>query len=287
MEQFDTREALLDAVRSLRANLDLAVAAADETRIEEPGSFEEWSFKDLIAHLTGWRLVTAARLEAGLRHMEPVFPWPATLDVEDDEHADVDEINHWFFETNRDKPLTQVLRESSVTFARVETAIATMPEDDLLMPGRFAWLGWSGDGLGPAVVRGTWSHYHVDHEPDILAWLAWSSSQPKVLSEDEAFRLLAHVIATAELHTIEPPHYAGHRMVEGALPLLDAMIRDGDARSRAWLRDFKQQLDAALAARRAGDAYETFLHAAPGEITREIKRRRALAHAKEYSDDLS
>lgn len=109
---------------------------------------------------------------------------------------------------------------------------------------------------------------------------------PRVLTEDEAFRLLAHVIATAELHTIEPPHYAGIRMVEGTLPLLDAMIRDGDARSRPWLQRFRQQLQDALAARRSGDTYETFLHAAPGEITREIKRRRTPAVSEEAGDDV-
>jgi hypothetical protein len=112
-------------------------------------------------------------------------------------------------------------------------------------------------------------------------------SEQRVLTEDEAFRLLAHLIATAELHTIEPPHYAGHRMVEGALPLLDAMIRDGDEHSRPWLHGFKQQLEDALAARRAGDAFETFLHAAPGEITREIKRRRTLADGEEGSDGVA
>lgn len=101
-------------------------------------------------------------------------------------------------------------------------------------------------------------------------------NQSRVLTEDEAFRLLAHFIATAELHTIEPPHYAGHRMVEGTLPLIDAMIRDGDERSRAWLQRFRQELDDALAARRTDrDAFEAFVRAAPGEITREIKRRRA------------
>lgn len=110
---------------------------------------------------------------------------------------------------------------------------------------------------------------------------------PRVLTEDEAFRLLAHLIATAELHTIEPPHYAGRRMVEGTLPLLDAMIRDGDEQSRAWLQRFKQQIEDALAARRANaDAFESFLGEAPGEILREIKRRRASSTTTEGSDDV-
>ncbi len=99
-------------------------------------------------------------------------------------------------------------------------------------------------------------------------------TERRILREDEAYRILAHYIATAELHTIEPPHYAGRRMVEGTLPLIDAMIRDGDAGSRAWLETFKADLQAAMAARRSdAGAYERFLHEAPGRIAREIKRR--------------
>src|SRR5215217_6304607 len=135
MEQLNSREALLDAVRGLREELDRVVAEAGEERMVQLGSFGEWTFKDLLAHLTGWRQTTAARLEAGLRGEEPVFPWPAHLD----EEADLDEINRWFFETNRDKPLAAILRESRETFERVERAIVALPEDDLLKPGRFPW----------------------------------------------------------------------------------------------------------------------------------------------------
>ena len=112
-------------------------------------------------------------------------------------------------------------------------------------------------------------------------------SEPRVLTEDEAFRLLAHLLATAELHLVEPPHYAGRRIVEGTIPLLDAMIRDGDDASREWLEAFRQQLDGAIAARRDDPVtFEAFLNDAPGQIAREIKRRRSKDKA-EGSDDAS
>ena len=107
----------------------------------------------------------------------------------------------------------------------------------------------------------------------------------RVLTEDEAFRLVAHFIATAELHTIEPPHYAGRRMVEGTIQLIDAMIRDGDETSRDWLTAFKRELELAMANRRSDEnAYEAFLHAAPGNIAREIKRRRRASGIDEPTD---
>ena len=172
LEGLKTREDLLKVLRELRADLDQVIVEAGAERAIQPGSFEMWSFKDLIAHLTGWRLVTAARLEAGQRHEEPVFPWPGDFDEAEDLH----EINDWFYKTNRDKPLEQVIAESNATFDRVEQAITTMAEEDLLEPGRHAWLFWTGEALGPAVVRGTLNHYRIEHEPDILAWLEQGST---------------------------------------------------------------------------------------------------------------
>ncbi len=166
LEQLNTREALLDVVRGLREDIERVVAEAGEERMEQPGSFGELTLKDVIAHLTSWRLTTAARLEAGLHGEEPAFPWPAHLN----EDEDTDEINRWFFETNRDKPVASVLRESRETFERVERAIAALPEDDLFEADRFPWL--EGYALGPGVVHGTLEHYRIDHEPEIRAWLA-------------------------------------------------------------------------------------------------------------------
>ena len=168
LQELDTREDLLNAVREMRTALDREIAAAGD-RIEEPGAFEAWSFKDLIAHLTGWRIVTAARLEAGLNGTEPEFPWPNHLQEGEE---DLHEINRWFYETNRDKPLAQVLDESSATFDRVERAVQALPENDLFTPDHFAWLHWSDESLGPAVVRGSLNHYYIEHEPDIREWLS-------------------------------------------------------------------------------------------------------------------
>ncbi|HUG15102.1 MAG TPA: ClbS/DfsB family four-helix bundle protein [Thermomicrobiales bacterium] len=168
MQELNSREALLETVRGLREEMEQVVAEVDEARANEPGSFDEWSFKDLIAHLNGWRSVTAARLEAGLRGEEPVFPWPGNLS----EEQDVDAVNRWFHEDSKPKSFDEVLRDQQETFERVEQAIAALPEDDLLGSGRFPWLHWTSEGLGPAVVRGTYGHYHEDHEPELRAWLS-------------------------------------------------------------------------------------------------------------------
>jgi hypothetical protein len=168
MADLNSREALLATVRALRNELDGIVAGVDEEQAKQVGSFDAWSFKDTIAHLTSWRLTTAARLEAGLSGDAPAMPWPASLDVDDVDEGDVDEINRWFYESNQDKPLADILRESGETFDRLERAIVSLPEADLLEPDRFPWSqGWA---LGPGVIDGTLDHYH-EHEAGLRTWL--------------------------------------------------------------------------------------------------------------------
>lgn len=169
MERMNSRKALLEAVRQVRDDLDAVIAQVDEERMQQPASFGPWSFKDLIAHLTGWRLTTVARLEAGLRDEEPVFPWPEGLDERDGP----DEINEYFYQINRDKPLDMIIEESNQTFDRVEHALTEIPEEDLFDPDRFPWL--MGYTLGPGVISGMYLHYHEDHKPDIERWLGDAS----------------------------------------------------------------------------------------------------------------
>jgi hypothetical protein len=162
MQEFHDRDALLEAVRSLREETERLVALADANPAA-PAS-DAWTFNDVIAHLTSWRLMTAARLEAALRGEEPETPWPAPLNEDDD----LDEINRWFYETNHDKPRAALLRESRETFTRVEQAIAALPERDLFTVDRFPWL--AGYALGPAVVAGTVDHFR-EHEPELRAFV--------------------------------------------------------------------------------------------------------------------
>jgi hypothetical protein len=136
------------------------VAAVGEERMEQPGPMGAWTFKDLAAHLTGWREVLIARLEAGPGREQPM-PWPATL-IEDDD------INAWIYAQNRDRPLRDVLADAEASYARVAAAIAALPEEDVTTPGRFSWLE------GQALVRMADfpGHLAEEHEPNVRAWLA-------------------------------------------------------------------------------------------------------------------
>lgn len=161
MSSTPTKADVLARFEAGRAGWNALLAEVGEGRMEQPGPMGEWTFKDLVAHLTGWRERTILRLEAAARNEAPQPPpWPATL-------TDDDEINTWIYEQSRDRPLRDVLADSERSIDRLMAAIAALPEEDMTTRGRFAWM--EGGSLAEADFFG---HLTEEHEPTIRAWLA-------------------------------------------------------------------------------------------------------------------
>lgn len=169
VSELETREDLLQVIQEIRDEIhELAASAADRGAAPPGSEYEAWEFKDLVAHLNGWRLLTAARLEAGVVGDEPATVWPNDWTEEEN----LDEINAWLFEQDREKSLSQVIEESDDVLNRIERAVKAMPERDLMEPGRFAWLGDYPLGLGPAVIKGTQEH-QAEHHADLVEKATW------------------------------------------------------------------------------------------------------------------
>src|SRR5438552_10626889 len=128
------------------------IGEANMTQTEVAGG---WSIKDIVAHLTEWRRRTVKRFQAALNHgPDSVLPpWPSEL-------QDVDEINAWIYESNRDRPLADVLSDSREVFQHLMDAIAAFSENELQDPQRFEWL--EGEPLSGRFV---FSYFHEEHEP--------------------------------------------------------------------------------------------------------------------------
>ena len=133
----------------------------DLAQMDEPGVTGHWSIKDIVAHLTGWRRRTVARLQAAQRdEPEPPPPWPAHLQTDD-------EINAWIYETHHGRSVDEVLNESHQVFQQLLTAIEGLPDQVLIDPSSYLpWL--EGNPFTPA---GIFSHFHDEHESDMRTWL--------------------------------------------------------------------------------------------------------------------
>ena len=155
---------ILDDLRAEQVQWEALLQDIGEEHMTQPGVAADWSIKDIIAHLTGWRRRTVARFQAALRHLpEPSTPWPPHLQT-------ADEINAWIYAANRDRPLADVLRESRDVFQQLEETLDAFPDTDQFDPTRFPWLeGWlEGQPLSGAAF---FAHFHEEHEPDMRAWL--------------------------------------------------------------------------------------------------------------------
>lgn len=131
-----------------------------EANMTQPQVAGGWSIKDIVAHLTGWRIRTVRRLQAILHH-EPDFttPWPPELQEDD-------EINAWIYESNRNRPLADVLSDSRKVLQQLVDTIDAFSDDELHDPQRFQWL----EGQ-PVSGKFIFAHFHEEHEPDMRAWL--------------------------------------------------------------------------------------------------------------------
>ena len=156
------RTRLIEHLGAVRERWRRLVADVPPGRMEQPGAMGDWTFKDVAAHLTGWRRRTVLRLQAAARgEPPPPNPWPADLGDQED-----DTINAWMHERTKDLPLDRVLADADGIYDEFTAAVAALPADLLTDPGRFDWME------GVALADGDFSGHLDEHEPDVRAWLA-------------------------------------------------------------------------------------------------------------------
>ncbi len=128
----------------------------------QPGVSGHWSIKDIVAHLTGWRRRTVARLEAAQRgDPEPAPPWPSHLQTDD-------EINAWIYDASHKRPVREILDNSHQVFEQLLAAVEGLP-DQAFMDVQHYLPWWEGTSL---TSEAFFAHFHEEHEPDMRAFLA-------------------------------------------------------------------------------------------------------------------
>jgi tetratricopeptide (TPR) repeat protein len=115
----DTLRHLLKAGREKEVS-DL-VPQVDDSAPSQPG---RWTAKDNLAHLSAWRLIAAAELEAVRTGT------PAAASVTED----IDGGNAKIFEATRHQRAVSVLEDARRSWATLEAALDACSEEDLLKP---------------------------------------------------------------------------------------------------------------------------------------------------------
>jgi hypothetical protein len=149
---------ILTALQAEYKRWEELLASLNEAHITAPQLDDNWSIKDVIAHLRAWQQRSIARLEAAQHNREPEYPaWPEQFDPEAE--GQPHDLNAWLYARYRDQPWSSMYRDWSAGFQRFLELGEALPEDALLELGRYPWM--EGYPL-LAVLQGSYEH-HQEH----------------------------------------------------------------------------------------------------------------------------
>lgn len=159
-----TKKELVAAMIAAREELDALVERIPRAVMELPGTYEQWSVKDILTHITcydRWLGLTMA-----LRGQKPPDKYI--------EGTSLDELNERLYRENRDLPLDEALRQSLEVWKEVLEAARSRTEAYLFSEQSVEGVPFK---FTPSTVlkNEAYGHY-LEHLPDLQAWL--DQSQP-------------------------------------------------------------------------------------------------------------
>jgi putative acetyltransferase len=153
---------LLEKIHAARKNFKTIMDGLTDVQLTTPGVEENWSIKDILAHLTAWERLTLERLIAGLEKKKLKF-----RPIQTDE--DVEWMNARVYAINKDRPLADVLDDFRTGHAMLIDKIMSL---DKLAIQDTTPVEWAGDRpVWSLIADNTYFHY-AEHQEAIEKWLA-------------------------------------------------------------------------------------------------------------------
>ncbi len=147
-----TKVHLMEAIQVERTKLEKKISRLTPEEIVFPGSMDNWSAKDILAHLVDWEQRCIGWYEAGKRGETPVTP---EVGYKLNQLPTLNEKN---YQLHKDQPLAEVQAQFEDSFQEIVSLLETIPAEELERPGFYAWTG-KGALLG-FFKANTNSHYH-------------------------------------------------------------------------------------------------------------------------------
>jgi hypothetical protein len=157
---------ILTALREQFNHWEELLASMGEEQITGSHVLDDWSTKDVIAHLWAWQQISVARMEAARQDLEPEFPeWIAKLGEDWEENAN--QTNALTYKTNHKKPWSEIHQNWRDGFQRLLELGKGISERDLLDTSRYPWL----KGYSLALILLASYDHHQEHLEKLLVWL--------------------------------------------------------------------------------------------------------------------
>lgn len=144
------------------ARIHQAVERLDVAQLEQPGVQNEWSVKDILAHLTFWQQRMNEVLAALLNGQPPVL---LRQPGEDGDTA-VNRVNAAHYAANKDRPLADIQADFAQAYAQGLAAIGRLRDADLT--DESAMNALLGGAVLELIAGNSYDHYD-EHVPLIAA----------------------------------------------------------------------------------------------------------------------
>ena len=146
-----SKEELLNAAADEFRRLWDAVDLVATTDRERPGACEEWSVKDLLAHLAAWHEMVLEWEHIGSGGGTAQMPAPGLT------WAETPALNEMIFERTKGDLWSDVVDRVRSSHQRVMAVIESYGDEDLFTKRRFSWTGST--SVGSYFVSASSSHY--------------------------------------------------------------------------------------------------------------------------------
>lgn len=116
-----------------------------------PAACDDWSVKDLLAHLAAWHEMFLGWEAAGSAGEMPDMPAPGYS------WSETPALNQEIWEETRDDAFTDVAKRFHSSYDAVRAVIESYDDENLFTKKRFAWTGST--SVGSYAISATSSHY--------------------------------------------------------------------------------------------------------------------------------
>jgi len=150
MPQPRTKANIISILNAERRRLEQNLSGLTPSDMVKNGVVGEWSIKDVLAHLADWEAHMPVWLETA-RGGQPVDEIEEGLNWKQ-----FTEFNQRIYLRHKDQSLEDVLVYFHETHRQFMAMVEAMPEDEMLQPGRYAFIGKG------AVY--SWLHQYASHD---------------------------------------------------------------------------------------------------------------------------
>ncbi|MEN8172087.1 MAG: DinB family protein [Chloroflexota bacterium] len=152
---------LIKTIKAERARLEDIVSTLTDDQMTQTDAKDDWSIKDILAHIAAWEDLAVDRLTAAITGTSTTNP---LIQNWDDVHA----FNAACYQENKSKTLTEVLKNFQNTYQRFLSIVNTLDDNFIAEALPFDWA----DGMTAFELIAANSYWHYQEHREVLEkWL--------------------------------------------------------------------------------------------------------------------